>query len=389
MNTVLAGTAYTPSPDSFGDVSVTLTVDDNGNKGVGGPLTHSKTFTVKVAPVNDPPVLRVPHATHSVEEDGSLVVTGVSFTDKDEHVGLHRVTVEVARTLEGGGKDVGVVMVKNGAGIKWIEGSSSGSQKLEFVGSLETVKDSLDEITYEPGSDFNLANGGVVELTVTVSDMRGGTSDSGMATMNVYVTPVNDVATVAFLDAGDSGQRTVVEDEVLSLAGIAVLDIDAGEGGTSNVVELTVTATNGIVEAASFPIPGIFVVTNETLGAENTVVARGGVDDINEALLEGRIRWRGMENFWGDGKISVSVDDMGNSGSQSSSTSPSSPLTLLLAVTAVNDAPTITIPTSHSFTVPEDGILSLEGITVADGDFSDPQLPAEVRMDEKSISTTN
>ena len=134
MNSALSITTYTPSPDTFGDVHLTVFVDDNGNNGSGGPLTHSATFTVTVNPVNDPPIIQVPHGTHTVEEDGTLVVSGVTFMDKDEHIGLHRVSLEVRGTLGGGGKDVGLVKVKNGPGIKWVEGEKDGAKRIEFMG---------------------------------------------------------------------------------------------------------------------------------------------------------------------------------------------------------------------------------------------------------------
>ena len=136
-----------------------------------------------------------------------------------------------------------------------------------------------------------------------------------------------------------------------------------------------------MIQTSTFPIPALHVVANTTAGADNTVTVRGGLDVINDALQQSILHWKGFENYWGQGAISVTVDDLGNSGSSPATPPPSSPLlTILVTVTSVNDAPTISIPNSHSYTVAEDSVLSLSGITIEDGDFSDPNLPNEAKL---------
>jgi len=47
--------------------------------------------------------------------------------------------------------------------------------------------------------------------------------------MNIYVTPINDLAVVDFLSATDNGEWTVAEDEIMAIDRIKVVDEDAGE----------------------------------------------------------------------------------------------------------------------------------------------------------------
>lgn len=48
---------FVPTPNFFGNASLTLTLDDNGNSGAGGPRTAHHTITITVSPVNDSPKL--------------------------------------------------------------------------------------------------------------------------------------------------------------------------------------------------------------------------------------------------------------------------------------------------------------------------------------------
>lgn len=58
INQYLSGINYLAEPDFNGQLSIKFRLDDLGNAGIGGSKKAVRTFTVNVAPVNDPPAPR-------------------------------------------------------------------------------------------------------------------------------------------------------------------------------------------------------------------------------------------------------------------------------------------------------------------------------------------
>ncbi|MGE4219892.1 MAG: beta strand repeat-containing protein, partial [Alphaproteobacteria bacterium] len=56
------GLSYRTAPGDDTDAALTITVDDRGNSGSGGPLTTTKVIPIDVVPVSDPPVLTTDYA---------------------------------------------------------------------------------------------------------------------------------------------------------------------------------------------------------------------------------------------------------------------------------------------------------------------------------------
>ena len=87
----------------------------------------------------------------------------------------------------------------------------------------------------------------------------------------------------------------------------------------------------------------------------------GTLANINAALA--RVDYLGNANYSGADTLNLSVDDQGNTGSGGAKTNSGS---VAITVTAVNDAPVLTVPSAK--TVDEDTLLSITGISVADLD---------------------
>lgn len=72
VNAALNGMSFMPPANYNGPASISITTNDLGNSGFGGPLSDSDTINVTITPVNDKPAADAKNATAS--EDGSVNV---------------------------------------------------------------------------------------------------------------------------------------------------------------------------------------------------------------------------------------------------------------------------------------------------------------------------
>ena len=72
INTALDGLTFDPTFNFSGAASLQIITDDQGNTGVGGPLTDDDTIAITVSAVNDAPLNSVP-AAQATNEDTALV----------------------------------------------------------------------------------------------------------------------------------------------------------------------------------------------------------------------------------------------------------------------------------------------------------------------------
>ena len=95
INAALTGLRFTPDADYVGDASFTITSDDLGHTGVGGPKSDTDTFTITVIDFNPPPMAVDDEAT-AVEDsqDNSIDVLAndSTFPNTDETLTIVGVT---------------------------------------------------------------------------------------------------------------------------------------------------------------------------------------------------------------------------------------------------------------------------------------------------------
>src|SRR5262249_30338506 len=97
INTALNGMVHRPSANFNGSDLLTLTTDDLGNTGAGGPLTDTDTVAITVRAVNDSPVVAQPIANVAVEEDAPPTILDLSTTFDDADIATNgdRLTLDV------------------------------------------------------------------------------------------------------------------------------------------------------------------------------------------------------------------------------------------------------------------------------------------------------
>ncbi|UXA15896.1 Ig-like domain-containing protein [Mycobacterium sp. SMC-4] len=348
---------YTPNQDFHGSDSFTYTASD------GTAASGVATVTITVTAVNDAPVANDDGFT--VDEDTVLVgnvLTNDSDVDGDD------LTVEL------------------------VAGPANGSLVLNADGSF----------TYTPDADFH----GSDSFTYTAGD---GTASSGVATVTITVTAVND-APVAVDDAFTVDEDTVLVGNVLTndsdvdgddltvelVAGPAngslVLNADgsftytpdadfhgsdsftyiAGDGTASSGVA-TVTITVTAVNDAPVAVDDSFTVDEDTVLVGNVLTNDTDVDgdDLTVELVNGPSNGSLVLNADGSFTYTPDADFHGSDSftyTASDSTATSDVATVTITVTAVNDAP---VANDDSFTVDEDTVLTgnvLTNDTDVDGD---------------------
>ncbi len=247
-------------------------------------------------------------------------------------------------------------------------GSVSGSSVLTitFNGSATNarVQNTVRAIGFANSSD----NPSTATRTVSFF-LADNATTTPTATRNISFTAVNDVPVI--IAPGSIG---VTEDVASAITGVSFADVDAGSAS----VTVTLSVGSGTLNATSGG--GVTVSGSDT----NTMTLSGSIANINTFIAGSNLSFTTASNATSNVTLSVGIDDNGNSGSggpQSSSTS------VLLSVTAVNDAPTITAPGSIGVT--EDVASAITGISFTDVDAGSASVTVTLSVDSGTLNATS
>ena len=232
LNTYLQGSnlSYQPASNANGNVALTISINDEGNTGTGGPRITNGGSTFAIAAVNDSPTFSAP-GTIAALEDTMVQFNGIGVSDVDSGAANLSVTLTVAQ---------GTLMAPAAAGIG-ISGSPGPSVILTGTATaLSSYLGSLN-MAYTPLANVN----GNVTLNLAAND--GGNSGSGGAgvantSSTLQVAAVNDAPTLAAptvipIGLGGSGPVT----------GIVAGDIDVAGGSMTQ----TLSVPEGTLAASS------------------------------------------------------------------------------------------------------------------------------------------
>ncbi len=221
---------FVPSPDFYGQVAVTLNVNDNGNAGIeiaGDASTahdNSAQFVIDVTAVNDKPEVDGIHLTAQIDEASGQKLTGITVSDVD-YAGSHtndvmKVTLSISE---------GILSVQAPAGSSVaVSYALDGSVILE--GSPEAINALLNhsDSAYGLFVDAAAIAGTQINLTVTAQDMGVYFENaSGMALeeSNTYPIQVNPVANAPSLSMNPAFgyAQQIYANQSVSAQGIALL----------------------------------------------------------------------------------------------------------------------------------------------------------------------
>ena len=357
INSFISGgnVAYTTAADDTAAQTLTVSIDDGGNTGSGGAKTDSETVALNVTAVNDAPVLTVP-GTISIDEDVTTALTGISVADIDAGTGNITVTLSAPS---------GALAATSSATVT-VGGTAAA---LTLTGTLAEINAFIAgaNVTYTTA----LNNDADVNLTVTVND-KGNTGTGGAKTDSEVVTldvqAVND-APVAAVPAS----IIVTEDVASAITGISFSDVDAGTGN----VTVTLSVTAGTLAAATGG--GVAAAGSGT----GSITLTGTVAAINSFISGGNVAYTTAADDTAAQTLTVSIDDGGNTGSGGAKTDSE---TVALNVTAVNDAPVLTVPGTIS--IDEDVTTALTGISVADIDAGTGNITVTLSAPSGALAAT-
>ncbi len=175
LNAYLASAklSYKTALDDTTPLTLSISINDNGNSGTGGAKTAARNVTLTIQAVNDAPSIRAP-ARLPIFAAGTAAVAGVSFADVDAGSGSLTVSLSAPGSVTLSGPNVGGV-------------SASGS------GSSRTLTGTLAALnSYFAAGNAGMSGpgfSGLGNLSITINDnghSGSGGSKSGAATVALY-----------------------------------------------------------------------------------------------------------------------------------------------------------------------------------------------------------
>ncbi|MDA1053261.1 MAG: Ig-like domain-containing protein [Planctomycetota bacterium] len=340
-------TDYFNVTNNLGNVSLKVEADDLGHggrpDGAGGFFTPlmavPQTVTIRVNPTNDAPVITMPTAptgTEGATPTYSFAAAPIVVSDIDHTRGETSAIAQWSMTLSiPTGTGTLIVDTTPGVGVDPGNIIGSGTRTISLVGSIVELNNTLATLLYQaPDPDFNATiYGGAVVLAATIND-NGNTPSpalSSSASLSITVQPVNDAP---LFNKGSN--QAVLEDEN-SGAGIGVHSVP---GWATNVFAGPVGATD---ERALVPQNILNFVVTQTSGT--LAFASLPTVTFNNATGKWDLRYTTALDSNGQGVLNVVLNDTNGTPSTSDDVT-SAPQSFTITVTAVNDVPSFTLPSS-------------------------------------------
>ena len=304
--------------------NITVRVTDAGG------LTYDETFTINVTNVNEAPTGA--DTTITINEDTSHTLTtgNFGFSDVDVGDGLSAVRIDTLPTT----------------------GNLTLSGVAVTAGQVITVADIMaGNLVFTPAADTN--GTGYANFTFSVRDSNNA-YDVAPNTLTFDVTPVNDAP---IRTSGTVSNLTVSEDAGLASLGLA--GVTYSSGGSTDESGQTLTYAVTVIPSPS---------AGDVFLADGTT--RVIVGSYTLAEIQG-MQFKPATNATGVTAFQFNVYDSGGTANGGADTISEF---ILITVTAVNDAPTITNLSSDSLSYNEgDGAVVIEqggNALVADVDSS-------------------
>ena len=372
-------------------VTITSITDSGAGSGSNdNTAALSVSSTVSVTSVNDEPSFGVTGGAAAFTEGGaaSTLFSSSNANTVESGQTVIGVVIDLTNLADGANE----ILTIDGTDIAFSDGNmgTTANNSLSYVvgvsGSTATItitggtlsesafEGIIDAMTYKnTSSNPNTTNTRFV-IIQTVTD-SGGTSNSGDDTGSVgtsamiSITATNNAPSVTV-----PSSLAGAEDEEVTLTGISISDVDAG----SSSVTVTITTSAGIVEAAS----GGSVTAS---GSETaTVTLSGTVSNINSYLADNNVTVTNAENSTSAITVTITIDDGGNTGSGGALDDDDM---ITVSSSAVNDAPTFTVPSG--FSADEDVATAITNITIADADAGGATITATLSATLGTLSASS
>ncbi|MCM0148668.1 retention module-containing protein [Photobacterium galatheae] len=257
-----SGINFTPDPNFNGEVTLTMTTNDQGNTGSGGALEDTDTVTIQVQAINDVPEL--PEiADQTVDEDAVLVISGLSVSDSDFDEAASTGVMAVTLSADHGRV---TVTVPSGSAATVTE---NGTEMVTLEGSLDEINAILAAgVNYQGNTDFN----GNDAVTVTVNDQGNVGADgpkTATTTINITVTPVATPPTLTL----NVPQTAVMRGALGVMIPLLGLEAVAGDANETLTVEIRNLGAGQLVDSSGTEV-------GTDLGSGRWTVTPGQLSDL-------------------------------------------------------------------------------------------------------------
>jgi hypothetical protein len=182
VNAALDGLSYAPTANYAGPATLTLTTNDQGNTGAGGPLATPSAVAITVNAVNDAPASTVPGlqvtAANTPLVFRSADGNAISIADVDAGTSPVQITLGVTN---------GTLTLSTTAGLTFTTGTGTSDATMVFTGTLANVNAALDGLRFAPTTNYS----GPAIVTVAVDDQgnTGGAPRVAFGTVPLTVQP--------------------------------------------------------------------------------------------------------------------------------------------------------------------------------------------------------
>ncbi len=345
-------------------------VDASSAGGTSPFSSATDTATLTVTAVNDAPIVTTSGGSAAFVEGDNVVSTpvvidaGITVVDSDSPL-LYGATVQITGNFQSAEDLLG--FTGNPATMGDISGSyNSGTGTLTLTSatgaSAAQWQAALRSVTYSNSSDTPVTASRTISFVVD-----DGEASSTAADRTVTVTQTNDAPIVTV-----PGGISVIEDTASSITGISFSDADAGAGS----VTVTLSVPSGSLSATS----GGGVTVG---GSASALTLSGSISNINAFIAGGNVSFLTAVDNTASVTLTANINDNGLSGGAPKSDSA----TVLLTVSEVNDAPTISAPASINVT--EDVPQALTGISFADVDAGASPVTVTLLVPSGTLSATS
>ena len=295
INAALEGLQFQARDNFQRNACLTVSTDDLGHCGIGGPKTTINTIAIKTS-FATPPTIGVPSSV-SVDEHQSVIFSqanGNAISVSDPLVGNLPVRVTLSA-------DFGTLSLGSVKGLTFAPGSGPQGTTMTFTGTLANVNAALDGMKFTP---YDSQVDATTAIHISVNDLSlgyvgGYVSPDAVNSVSVGLIAVNDppVITMPRLSGSDPMRITFS-----SANGnpIRVSDPDIG----NNTADLTIKTNDSTFTLAS--TEGLQILGGSPMQS-TFIMVRGTMDAINHAL-DGLF----LQSSSPNGGIQLTVNDRGD-----------------------------------------------------------------------------
>lgn len=222
--------------------------------------TVEETATLDLPEINSAPIVTFPE-TPSVDEDGTIILTGFNIFDPNSAADVLSVMIDAQST----------VTLAQTANLTFQQGDGVNDEMMEFTGLAADINAALNGLTYNPTPNDDDGGG----LTFTVSDGQASTT----RTLSIDINPVNDAPVIA----GDLS-ATVDEGGTVSITPADLTENDPDDAGDGLTYLVTSGPDNGQLELTTNPNIAVTSFTQNDLDNGRLIYVHDGSQTTSDTF---------------------------------------------------------------------------------------------------------